>query len=498
MPPRYYTSTALPTNLTGSIDNAATSISVAALNGYPGATPFTIAVDYDSATEELMDVTGVAGTTLTVTRGVDGTSATSHSAGAVVRHVTSARDFREFQAHIDATSNVHGVTGALVGTTNTQTLSNKTLDRAEGSMENATLYASGASGWTSVVGSSAFPALPKQVWYDDEINLRQIAQINGSGITMQALPDDTDNTMKFVITDQGGSTVRMRVNADGTVRVNPDGATTNTAMLITAPDTSTSKRAIRLSDSAYTNDRLIVWNDGRVDMKGTNSGFSVLDVWAAPAHATSIFRVGTNTEDTQFQVLSTGQARALAGVRTSGPDASTAPMVVDGTVGQTADLQQWRNSSLSTLARVSSSGRVVSTDGFTGPSFNTDLTSASGSPTAASGWTVSASNAVVRSGIIHWGITMTRTGAGLTPTSGGNILDEPLICTIPSGWRPAGMGSRLLQGTISNGVGDGAVRLGSDNGECRLSSWSTGGKVTGNSTDPGADNDYRFNFCYPI
>lgn len=117
MPPRYYTSTALPTNLTGSIDNAATSISVAALSGYPGATPFTIAVDYDSATEELMDVTGVAGTTLTVTRGVDGTSATSHSAGAVVRHVTSARDFREFQAHIDATSNVHGVTGALVGTT---------------------------------------------------------------------------------------------------------------------------------------------------------------------------------------------------------------------------------------------------------------------------------------------------------------------------------------------------------------------------------------------
>ena len=60
------------------------------------------------------------------------------------------------------------------------------------------------------------------------------------------------------------------------------------------------------------------------------------------------------------------------------------------------------------------------------------------------------------------------------------------------------MGSRLLQGTVSNGVGDGAVRLGSDNGECRLSSWSTGGKVTGNSTDPGADNDYRFNFCYPI
>jgi hypothetical protein len=498
MPPRYYTSTALPTNLTGSIDDAVTSISVAALDGYPGATPFTIAVDYDSANEELMDVTGVAGTTLTVTRAVDGTSATSHSAGAVVRHVTSARDFREFQSHIDATSNVHGVTGALVGTTNTQTLSNKTLDRAKGSMENATLYSEGASGWTSVVGSSAFPALPKQVWYDDEINLRQIVQINSSGITMQALPDDTNSTIKFVVVDQDGSSIRMRVAADGTVRVAPNGSTTNSALSLTVPDTSTSKRTIRMSDETFTNDRLVVWNDGRVDMKGTDPGFSVLDVWAAPAHATSIFRVGDNAEDTKFQITSAGQARALAGTRTSGPNASSVPMIVDGTAGQTADLQQWRNSSLTNLARVSSAGRVISADGFTGPSFNTDLTSASGSPTAASGWTVSASNAVVRSGIIHWGVTMTRTGAGITPTSAGNILEEPLICTIPSGWRPAGMGSRLLQGTMSNGVGDGAVRLGSDNGECRLSTWSTGGKVTGNSTDPGADNDYRFNFCYPI
>jgi len=173
-------------------------------------------------------------------------------------------------------------------------------------------------------------------------------------------------------------------------------------------------------------------------------------------------------------------------------------MVVDGTAGQTADLQQWRNSSFSNLARVTSSGRVTSTDGFTAPGFNTDVNAVSGSPTAASGWTVSASNAIVRSGIIHWGITMTRTGPGITPTSAGNILDEPLICTIPSAWRPASMGSRLLQGTISNGVGDGAIRLGSDDGQCRLSTWSTGGKVTGNSTDPGADNDYRFNFCYPI
>ena len=68
----------------------------------------------------------MAGLNLTVTRGVDGTAAASHSSGATVKHVVSARDYREPQDHIDATA-AHGATGAVVGTTNTQTLTNKTL-----------------------------------------------------------------------------------------------------------------------------------------------------------------------------------------------------------------------------------------------------------------------------------------------------------------------------------------------------------------------------------
>lgn len=127
---RLYSSIAQPTTLASSISSTDATISVLATVGYPaagGGNTFTAALDAGGAAEELVDVTDISGNVWTVTRGVDGTSAQSHSAGAVVRHSSSGRDFAEMQNHINATTGVHGTTGALVGTTNTQTLSNKTL-----------------------------------------------------------------------------------------------------------------------------------------------------------------------------------------------------------------------------------------------------------------------------------------------------------------------------------------------------------------------------------
>ncbi|MFF9268611.1 hypothetical protein [Streptomyces rochei] len=122
-----YSNTAIQTTLGGNISAGATSMSVGATTGFPSATPYVLAVDYGAATEELVVVTAAGGTTLTVTRGFGGTSAQSHSIGAVVRHVVNAQDLTDFRTHEAATSSVHGVTGALVGATSTQTLTNKTL-----------------------------------------------------------------------------------------------------------------------------------------------------------------------------------------------------------------------------------------------------------------------------------------------------------------------------------------------------------------------------------
>lgn len=124
---RYFSSLAQPTTLAGGISSANATIQVAATIGFPTSFPYTLSLDYGAVGEELVDVISAASTTLTVTRAVDGTSAQSHSIGAVVRHVASARDHADYQTHQAATAAVHGVTGTLVGTSDTQTLAAKTL-----------------------------------------------------------------------------------------------------------------------------------------------------------------------------------------------------------------------------------------------------------------------------------------------------------------------------------------------------------------------------------
>lgn len=155
---RYYSSNAVDTTLTTGIDASATEIVLASTSGMPQSYPFTLALDYDTASEELVNVVGVGslansykvGSTVGVAsitgRGVDGNSATSHSAGAPVKHVISARDIREAQVHINASTkytvtngavtydvSLHGIAdgeGSVVGTAKTQTLTNKSISGA--------------------------------------------------------------------------------------------------------------------------------------------------------------------------------------------------------------------------------------------------------------------------------------------------------------------------------------------------------------------------------
>ena len=101
---RYFSSVAVATALAADVNNVETSIQVSSLNGFPAQAPFTIIVDQDQATEEVMEVTNVASLVLTVARGIDGTSAVAHTTGAIVRHGVSARDFDEANSHVNNNS----------------------------------------------------------------------------------------------------------------------------------------------------------------------------------------------------------------------------------------------------------------------------------------------------------------------------------------------------------------------------------------------------------
>ena len=100
---RYYSSTAVETTLTSGISDSATTIPVASTSGFPASTPYTLILDEGTVSEEIVEVTGVASLNLTVTRGVDGTSAVAHSNGGTVKHGVSARDFDEANEFVNST-----------------------------------------------------------------------------------------------------------------------------------------------------------------------------------------------------------------------------------------------------------------------------------------------------------------------------------------------------------------------------------------------------------
>lgn len=121
-----YVNGAPETSITGAITETSVSATTISLTGYP-AVPFYGVLGAGTGSEEVVRVTNITGTTVTMQRGFDGTIAVSHPAGETFNHGGVAMDLRKPNQHVDFTQNVHGATGDIVGTTGTQTLQSKTF-----------------------------------------------------------------------------------------------------------------------------------------------------------------------------------------------------------------------------------------------------------------------------------------------------------------------------------------------------------------------------------
>lgn len=107
---RRYSSISASTTLATTITSGATSMLVSSgtastlLGGVTltagNVDQFAVALDPDTAYEEIVFVTAVSGDTLTVVRGRAGTSAIEHSSGAAVKHVLTGEDLTFFNAGI--------------------------------------------------------------------------------------------------------------------------------------------------------------------------------------------------------------------------------------------------------------------------------------------------------------------------------------------------------------------------------------------------------------
>jgi hypothetical protein len=126
---RYYSNTASQAALAAAIGATDTAITFTAgtFTGYPTQFPYTASIARGTADEEIVLVTAASGNQVTVTRAYDGTTGKAHGAGATFTEVVIAQDYREANAHVNATAAAHGTASAVVGVDDAQTLTNKTL-----------------------------------------------------------------------------------------------------------------------------------------------------------------------------------------------------------------------------------------------------------------------------------------------------------------------------------------------------------------------------------
>lgn len=128
-----------PTTLVNPLGIGGTTFTIALtgtlLTGWPDGVegnPFWVTIDGGTPQEERILCSSRTGSVVTVAtagRGADGTQESNHTAGATIWPSWSATDADEANAHINASTGVHGLGSgaAVVGTTGAQELEDKTL-----------------------------------------------------------------------------------------------------------------------------------------------------------------------------------------------------------------------------------------------------------------------------------------------------------------------------------------------------------------------------------
>jgi hypothetical protein len=220
-----------------------TVVSASTLLG--GVTPsagqtFTVVIDPDTALEEIVDISNyTSGNTVTITRGIENAgTGSAHSAGAVVRHMVTGRDLREANLHIEAsaeyndgtgTHTVHGVSGSVVGTTDAQTLTNKTINAAnntitgitsamitDGTIVNADINASAGIAYSklNIAGAITSADITNDTIVDADINTAAAiakTKISGTAVTLA----DTGTVTSTMIAN--GTIVDADINASAAI-----------------------------------------------------------------------------------------------------------------------------------------------------------------------------------------------------------------------------------------------------------------------------------------
>ena len=235
---RLYSSISVETTLASGISNVATSMTVASGTGTAllgGVTitsgdQFTVALDPDTANEEIVFITAASTDTFTIDRQEAGTSAVAHSAGATVKHVLTSDDLTFYTTGV-ATANAAVPKSTLTTTGDTfyASSANTPARLAIGSAGQVLTVASGIPSWATPTTLNL------------TINAKTASYPLVAGDVNKLLTMSSTSTTTFTVPN-GVFTTGQQINVQnintGTVQIRNDGTTTLTSTGATsgAPD----------------------------------------------------------------------------------------------------------------------------------------------------------------------------------------------------------------------------------------------------------------------
>lgn len=282
---RRFSTTSVQTTLSVGISSTATSMTVtagtaSALLGTVtlaggNVDQFAVAVDHDTANEEIVWITAVTTDTFTIVRGRAGSSNVAHSAGASIKHVLTGEDLTYLTTSIDGAvlttgaQTVAGVktfssppsftavtntgtitlpttTDTLVGRTTTDTLTNKSLATTK---ETMTVSA------TAATGTINFDASTQGIlYYTTNATANWTLNVRGnSSTTLNTLMNTSDSlTIVFMVTQGSTAYYGSSFSIDGTT-ITPkwQGASSPTAGNASSIDAYTFT-IVKTGSAAYT------------------------------------------------------------------------------------------------------------------------------------------------------------------------------------------------------------------------------------------------------
>ena len=235
---RLYSSISVETTLASGISNVATSMTVASGTGTSllgGVTitsgdQFTVALDPDTANEEIVFITASSTDTFTIDRAEAGTSGVAHSAGATVKHVLTSDDLTFYTTGV-ATANAAVPKSTLTTTGDTfyASSANTPARLAIGSTGQVLTVASGIPSWaTPTTLNLTIDA--KTANYSFVIgDLNKLITMSSASTTTFTVPNGVFSA---------GQQINVQRIGAGAVQIRNDGTTvlTSTGATSTAPD----------------------------------------------------------------------------------------------------------------------------------------------------------------------------------------------------------------------------------------------------------------------